>query len=220
MGTNSGFEVFRRIVREEDPAMESTEFGLRFGFQLLVLQKCYTITDTMKLLKAMESIMSEYRDKTGKEMDEVLKTTVLTGPWTWKVADRYAGPGSNSNTRSPRTSWNRDSATTGGSRHAASHEWTDDWTHGPWAPPSMSTNLVVFQRETARPPPPPAPLAQACTPTRTQNKLEPLSVDDTLDEGVENANSLKTRSAGNGEERCIGRNPSQEADPSEHTCDA
>lgn len=33
----------------------------------------------MKLPKAMENKVSEYRDKTGKEMDDVPKTVVLHG---------------------------------------------------------------------------------------------------------------------------------------------
>ena len=78
-GTKSGFELFRRIMREEDPVTESTEYSLRFAFQQLVYQKSSSMEGTRKLLQIMEKKMCEYREKTGKEMDEVLKTTVLHG---------------------------------------------------------------------------------------------------------------------------------------------
>eukprot|EP00974_Lingulodinium_polyedra_P090306 8758714-Lingulodinium_polyedra.AAC.1 len=38
-GTRSGFETFRRCVREEDPVAESTAFSLRIVFQQLAIQK-------------------------------------------------------------------------------------------------------------------------------------------------------------------------------------
>ena len=78
-GTRSGFEMFRRIMREEDPVTESTEYSLRFAFQQMVFQKSTSIEGTRKLIQAMEKKISEYREKTGKEMDEVLKTTVIHG---------------------------------------------------------------------------------------------------------------------------------------------
>lgn len=48
---------------------ESTEYGLSFGFQLLVFHKCSSILDTMELLKVMATKISEYREETGKEKD-------------------------------------------------------------------------------------------------------------------------------------------------------
>ena len=78
-GTKSGFETFRRIMREEDPVTESTEYSLRFAFQQMVFQKSTTMEGTRKLIQAMEKKISEYREKTGKEMDELLKTTVIHG---------------------------------------------------------------------------------------------------------------------------------------------
>ena len=78
-GVRSGFEIFRRIMREEDPVTESTEYSLRFAFQQMVFQKCTNLEGTRKLIQAMEKKISEYREKTGKEMDEVLKALVIHG---------------------------------------------------------------------------------------------------------------------------------------------
>ena len=78
-GTKSGFETFRRIMREEDPVTESTEYSLRFAFQQMVFQKCANLDGTRRLIQAMEKKISEYREKTGKEMDEVLKALVIHG---------------------------------------------------------------------------------------------------------------------------------------------
>lgn len=54
-GTRSGFEVFRRIVREEDPVTEDTEYGLRFALQQLIFQKCTAISETIRLLKVTDT---------------------------------------------------------------------------------------------------------------------------------------------------------------------
>ncbi len=56
-GNEELFEVFRRIVREESPVTESTEYGLRFGFQQMVY--CNSMEDTRKLIQAMEQNISE-----------------------------------------------------------------------------------------------------------------------------------------------------------------
>ena len=77
--TRNGFEVFRRIMREEDPVTESTEYSLRFAFQQMVFQKSTNMEGTRKLITVMEKKIMEYREKTGKELDDVLKTTVLHG---------------------------------------------------------------------------------------------------------------------------------------------
>ena len=77
--TRSGFEVFRRIMREEAPVTESTEYSLRFAFQQMVFQKSGCMDDTRKLISILEKKIVDYREKTGKELDEVLKTTVLHG---------------------------------------------------------------------------------------------------------------------------------------------
>lgn len=37
-GAKSGCKVLRRIVREADPAIESTKYGLQFAFQQLLSQ--------------------------------------------------------------------------------------------------------------------------------------------------------------------------------------
>ena len=55
---------------------ESTERSLRFSSQQMVFQICWTIEDS-KLTQTTENMISENWKKTGHEMDEVLKTTVL-----------------------------------------------------------------------------------------------------------------------------------------------
>ena len=86
--TRSGFEVFRRIMREEDPVTESTEYSLRFAFQQMVFQKSSNMEETRKLITVLEKKIVEYREKTGKELDAVLKTIVLHG-----AVDAEAAPG-------------------------------------------------------------------------------------------------------------------------------
>lgn len=76
-GTKSGFEVLPRIVREEHPITDSTDHGLRFAFQQHVFPKRATGAETMRLSKVMDTKMSEHRDKSGKEFDEILKTSVI-----------------------------------------------------------------------------------------------------------------------------------------------
>lgn len=53
MGTKSGVEVLRRVVREEGSATDVAEHGLRFSFHQMDFQNCHTISGTMKLVKAM-----------------------------------------------------------------------------------------------------------------------------------------------------------------------
>lgn len=79
MCTNFGFEVSRHIVCDEDLVCESTEHGLRFSVQQMVFQRCHSIHDTMQLLRAIAHTISEHRDKTGMDRDEVIKTTLLRG---------------------------------------------------------------------------------------------------------------------------------------------
>ena len=78
-GTKSGFEVFRIIVREEDPVTTSTEYNLRFAFQQLVFKKCSDLGATKAFIQILDRKIKEFQDKVGKPMDEVLKTTVLHG---------------------------------------------------------------------------------------------------------------------------------------------
>lgn len=78
-GAKNGFEVFRRILHEEDTITASTRYGLRFSLQQLLFQECNTIIETMCLLRTMDTNISEHRDKTAKELDEVLKIALTHG---------------------------------------------------------------------------------------------------------------------------------------------
>ena len=64
-GTKSGFEVFRRIVREEDPVTSSTEYTLRFNFQQMAFKKSKNIEETRHLIQNLDQKISEFREKTG-----------------------------------------------------------------------------------------------------------------------------------------------------------
>ena len=78
-GVRDGFELFRRISRDEDPITDTTAYTLRLAFQNMAYNKCKNLEETWKYMSEIEQKLTEYREKTGTEMHEEIKSTVLHG---------------------------------------------------------------------------------------------------------------------------------------------
>ena len=76
-GTKSGFEVFRLVVREQDPITGTTKHGLMFQYQEKAYNKCNHLEATRNLVQDLDRRIEEYREKTGCETPADVKVTVL-----------------------------------------------------------------------------------------------------------------------------------------------
>ena len=70
-------EVFRRVVREEDPITANYSYQLEYQFQGLVFNQAKDMKETRAMIAKMDKLIAEFREKIGSEMDERLKSRVM-----------------------------------------------------------------------------------------------------------------------------------------------
>ena len=75
--TKSGFETYRRIVREDDPIGDNTAYALEYEFQDYAFTKAKTLAETRTIISILDTKIAKFREKTGRELDEYLKSRVI-----------------------------------------------------------------------------------------------------------------------------------------------
>ena len=70
-------ELWRLVIRDQDPVELNTAFVLETEFVGLANPKCKDFKATYKLVRLMDSKSQEYQEKSGKVLEERLERRVL-----------------------------------------------------------------------------------------------------------------------------------------------
>ena len=66
----NGFEVFRLVNAEKDPALENLEFHLEGEIQALGQKRCTDLSETFERMKLLDRKAKEYRKKIARQIEE------------------------------------------------------------------------------------------------------------------------------------------------------